>query len=107
MTNGAHFGCEEDFGSVDGRAICVAASSHRSAKQKDEAQAMLSAVTIGRTRGFLIGLLEGGFLCGQVDSIRRREEINRMQAGWLEEHGQAQGGSPSPLILGRCAGCRV
>ena len=33
-----------------------------SAKQKDEAQAMLSAVTIGRTRGFLIGLLEGGFL---------------------------------------------
>ena len=30
MTKGGHLGCEEDFGSVDGRAICVAASSHRS-----------------------------------------------------------------------------
>jgi hypothetical protein len=30
MMKGAHLDCEGDFGSVDGRAICVAASSHRS-----------------------------------------------------------------------------
>jgi hypothetical protein len=77
---------------MSSRAVCWGVAggfggARASAKQKDEAQAMLSAVTIGRTRGFLM--------------VRRQDECQWVQKRFLTDQSIEVSSSISVLIRSR------